>query len=143
MGPVQTKYLVGRGDKYMSARHTLDVLIKKDLDTYIVKYNKLDANAKAELQALFDDEDVGELLADEYVKEMAEMFLTSFINNEDMKNFLDAIYTFIDEHPVELTPNEIRGIEAMKQAAAAKGDRSNFEIPDFSFTGHGDKALDP
>lgn len=49
MGPVQTKYLVGRGDKYMSARHTLDTLIKNDLDLYIAKYNKLDANAKAEL----------------------------------------------------------------------------------------------
>jgi len=54
------------------------------------------------------------LLADEYVKEMAEMFLTSFINDEDMKNFLDAIYTFIDEHKVELTPEETREVEAMK-----------------------------
>lgn len=98
----------------MSARHTLDRLIKQDLDIYIAKYKKLDANAKAELQELFDDEDVGELLADEYVKEMAEMFLTSFINDEDMKNFLDAIYTFIDEHKVELTPEETKEVEAMK-----------------------------
>jgi len=49
MGPVQTRYLVGRGDKFMSARHTLDRLIKHDLDIYIAKYKKLDANAKAEL----------------------------------------------------------------------------------------------
>ena len=105
----------------MSARHTLDTLVKNDLDIYIAKYNKLDANAKAELQELFDDEDVGELLADEYVKEMVDMFLTSFINHEDMKNFLDAIYTFIDEHKVELTPAEMREVEAMKTAREAKG----------------------
>ena len=47
---------------------------------------------------------------------MADMFLTSFINHEDMKNFLDAIYTFIDEHKVELTPSEMKEVEAMKQA---------------------------
>jgi len=59
MGPVQTRLVGGRGDKYQSATHTLDRVIAVDLDLYIAKYHKLSAEAKAELQALFDDEDVG------------------------------------------------------------------------------------
>ena len=63
--------------------------------------NKLDQEAKDELQALFDDEDVGELLADEYVKEMATMFIEDTLwQPEDKKQFLDAISSFIDAHPV-------------------------------------------
>ena len=72
------------------------------------------------------------------------MFLTSFINDEDMKNFLDAIYTFIDEHKVELTPEETREVEAMKQARAGASSKSKFEIPDFSFSGDSElDSLDP
>ena len=86
MGPVQTRHIGGRGDKLQSSVQTLDYVVKNDLDLYIAKYHKLDAEAKAELQALFDDEDVEQLLADEYVKEMAGMFIQDALYDpEDRK----------------------------------------------------------
>ena len=101
MGPVQTKQIGGRGDKNQAAKQALDTMIREEMDIFCAKYLKLDKESKDELQALFDDEDVGSLLADEYVKEMATMFIDDTLwNPEDKKQFLDAIVAFIDAHPV-------------------------------------------
>jgi len=77
------------------------VIIQTELPNFCAKWHKLDKESKAELQELFQGEDVGLLLADEYVKEMAQMFMEDTLYEpEDKKQFLDAICAFLDAHPI-------------------------------------------
>ena len=121
MGPVQTRHIPGRGDKFQSAEQTLHILIQTELDNFCTKYSKLDQEAQDELQALFEDEDVGDLLADEYVKEMAEIFIAdNLYEPEDQKAFLEAICAFLDAHPIQLTTEEQFAVEEKKIKRKAK-----------------------
>jgi len=61
------------------------------------------------------------LLADEYVKEMAQMFLDDTLYEpEDTKQFLDAICGFLDAHPIELPKEEQEALEAKKAKQMAE-----------------------
>ena len=104
MGPCQVQPRVGRGDQNEDIEWVLREFIKQEsFATFKAKFNKLDAAEKAELTAIFTDQDVGELLNDQFEVE-------NYINSEEYpekKELVNKLRAWMDAHPMEIEQAEI------------------------------------
>ena len=109
MGPSLVKPPVGRGDMFEATDWMFDQLIEEDsLSAFKVKWDKLDEDDQAEINAIFDGEDASQFVNDEFA-------ISDFKNNyehKDRKKMVNEFTGWLEAHPMEITEEELEVAKA-------------------------------